>query len=78
MWQLLTLFPRLLPLVASMGWDLLPGKTNARRNLMQLLWTRNSQVLRLEESSFYGNQSDKVLRFLKVLWFPLVQYDRIY
>lgn len=61
--QVLTLLPRLQPLVASMGWDLLSGKTTARRNLMQLLWTSKSQVLRLEESSLYGNQSDEVRNF---------------
>ncbi|XP_052210694.1 uncharacterized protein LOC127813651 [Diospyros lotus] len=55
----LSLFPRLQPLVAAMGWDLLSGKTNARRKLMQLLWTSKSQVLQLEESSLYGNQSDE-------------------
>ncbi|XP_010472597.1 PREDICTED: uncharacterized protein LOC104752215 [Camelina sativa] len=55
--DVLTLFPRLRPLVASMGWDLLPGKTAARRKLMRLLWTSNSQTIRLEESSLYGNQT---------------------
>ena len=59
--QFIALFPRLQPLVAAMGWDLLPGKTLARRKLMQLLWTSKSQVIRLEESSLYGNQSDEVL-----------------
>lgn len=44
-----------------MGWDLLSGKTNLRRKLMQLLWTSKSQVLRLEESSLYGNNSDEVI-----------------
>ncbi|XP_058202196.1 uncharacterized protein LOC131316773 isoform X2 [Rhododendron vialii] len=56
----LSLFPRLQPLVAAMGWDLLCGKTTARRKLMQLLWTSKSQVLRLEESSLYGSQADEV------------------
>lgn len=61
MLQVLTLFPRLRPLVASMGWDLLPGKTATRRKLMRLLWTSsNSQAIRLEESSLYGNQTDDV------------------
>lgn len=27
---------------------------------MQLLWTSKSQVIRLEESSLYGNKSDEV------------------
>ncbi|XP_057959328.1 uncharacterized protein LOC131151883 [Malania oleifera] len=58
--NILTLFPRLQPLVAVMGWDLLSGKTMARRKLMQLLWTSKSQVFRLEESSLYGNQSDEI------------------
>ncbi|CAL5321406.1 unnamed protein product [Camellia sinensis] len=57
----LSLFPRLQPLVAAMGWDLLSGKTTARRKLMQLLWTSKSQVLQLEESSLYGNQSDEIV-----------------
>lgn len=66
MWQVLSLFPRLQPLVAAMGWDLLSGKTTARRKLLQLLWTSKSQVFRLEESSLYSNQSDEVLPiFLK-------------
>ncbi|CAK9164521.1 unnamed protein product [Ilex paraguariensis] len=56
----LSLFPRLQPLVAVMGWDLLSGKTTARRKLMQLLWTSKSQVFRLEESSLYGSKSDEV------------------
>lgn len=59
-WQVLQLFPQLQPLVAAMGWDLLAGKIAARRKLMQLLWTSKSQVLRLEESSLYGNKSDEV------------------
>ncbi|XP_028950379.2 uncharacterized protein [Malus domestica] len=58
--NILLLFPRLQPLVAAMGWDLLSGKTAARRKLMQLLWRSKSQVLRLEESSLYSNQSDEV------------------
>ncbi|KAG7572251.1 hypothetical protein ISN44_As09g006230 [Arabidopsis suecica] len=57
--DVLTLFPRLRPLVASMGWDLLPGKTATRRKLMRLLWTSDSQAIRLEESSLYGNQTDE-------------------
>ncbi|KAJ9702451.1 hypothetical protein PVL29_004268 [Vitis rotundifolia] len=56
--NVLTLFPRLQPLVAVMGWDLLAGKTAERRKLMQLLWTSKSQILRLEEPSLY--QSDEV------------------
>jgi len=54
------LFPLLQPLVAAMGWDLLAGKIAARRKLIQLLWTSKSQVIRLEESSLYGNKSDEV------------------
>jgi zinc finger FYVE domain-containing protein 26 len=54
------LFPQLQPLVAAMGWDLLAGKIKARRKLMQLLWTSKSQVIRLEESSLYGNKFDEV------------------
>ncbi|KAK7283046.1 hypothetical protein RIF29_12273 [Crotalaria pallida] len=58
--NVLQLFPQLQPLVAAMGWDLLAGKIAARRKLMQLLWTSKSQVIRLEESSLYGNKSDEV------------------
>lgn len=63
MQQVLQLFPLLQPLVAVMGWDLLSGKTVARRKLMQLLWTSKSQVLRLEEFSMYEKQSDEVTLF---------------
>ncbi|KAF8019285.1 hypothetical protein BT93_G0073 [Corymbia citriodora subsp. variegata] len=58
--NVLLLFPRLQPLVAAVGWDLLPGNTSARRNLIQLLWTGKLQVIRLEESTLYGCQSDEV------------------
>ncbi|KAL5074247.1 hypothetical protein RYX36_013231 [Vicia faba] len=58
--NVLQLFPQLQPLVAAMGWDLLAGKIAARRKLMQLLWTSKSQVIRLEESSLYGNKSDEM------------------
>lgn len=54
------LFPRLQPLVAVLGWDVLAGKTAIRRQLMQYLWTSKSQAFRLEDSSLYGNQSDEV------------------
>ncbi|KAL2517677.1 hypothetical protein Adt_13924 [Abeliophyllum distichum] len=57
--EVLSLFPWLQPLVAALGWDLLSGKTLLRRKLMQLLWTSKSQVLRLEESSLYGNKIDE-------------------
>ncbi len=33
-------YPRLQPLVAVMGWDLLRGQTKERRQLMELLWIR--------------------------------------
>ncbi|KAL0553274.1 hypothetical protein IC582_007163 [Cucumis melo] len=36
--NVLLLFPRLRPLVAAMGWDLLSGQLKERRELMQLLW----------------------------------------
>ncbi|KAL0394033.1 UNVERIFIED_CONTAM: hypothetical protein Slati_4369500 [Sesamum latifolium] len=57
--QVLMLFPRLQPLVAALGWDLLAGKTTMRRKLMQSLWTSKSQALRLEESSPYDNKFDE-------------------
>ncbi|KAL1300935.1 hypothetical protein HN51_045559 [Arachis hypogaea] len=58
--NVLQLFPHLQPLIAAMGWDLLAGKISARRKLMQFLWTSKSQVIRLEESSLYGNKSDEM------------------
>ncbi|KAM7277130.1 hypothetical protein ACFE04_018996 [Oxalis oulophora] len=58
--NILMLFPRLRPLVAAMGWDLLTGKTIMRRKLMQILWKSKSQVLWLEESSLYSSQSDEI------------------
>lgn len=58
--NVLALYPLLQPLVAVMGWDLLSGKTVARRKMMQLLWTSKSQVLRLEEYTLYGKQSDEI------------------
>uniref|UniRef100_A0A2P2L9N6 Uncharacterized protein LOC105638290 n=1 Tax=Rhizophora mucronata TaxID=61149 RepID=A0A2P2L9N6_RHIMU len=59
--NILTLFPRLRPIVAAMGWDLLSGKTTARRKLMQYLWTSSkSQIFRLEESSQHSSQSDEI------------------
>lgn len=33
-------YPRLQPLLAVMGWDLLRGQTKERRQLMELLWIR--------------------------------------
>ncbi|XP_042498960.1 uncharacterized protein LOC122077177 [Macadamia integrifolia] len=58
--NILSLYPLLQPLVAVMGWDLLPGKTLVRKKMMQLLWRSKSQELRLEEFSFYGKQSDEI------------------
>lgn len=54
------LFPRLQPLVAALGWDLLAGKTTMRRKLVQSLWASKSQALRLEDSSFCSNKLDEV------------------
>ncbi|XP_024993509.1 uncharacterized protein LOC112527248 isoform X2 [Cynara cardunculus var. scolymus] len=56
--NILLLYPRLQPLVAVMGWDLLSGKTDMRRKLMQLFWTSKSQILRLEESSLYDKSNE--------------------
>ncbi|XP_048494067.1 uncharacterized protein LOC104887752 isoform X2 [Beta vulgaris subsp. vulgaris] len=54
-----SLFPRLQPLVGVMGWDLLPSKTGARRKLMQLLWTGRSKICQLDESFLYETESDE-------------------
>ncbi|XP_061346174.1 uncharacterized protein LOC133291864 [Gastrolobium bilobum] len=58
--NVLQLFPQLQPLVAAMGWDLLAGKIAAKRKLMQLLWASKSHVIRIEESSLYGNKLDQM------------------
>ncbi|KMZ60264.1 putative Zinc finger protein, partial [Zostera marina] len=58
--DVLSLFPLLQPLVAAMGWDLLSGKTSMRKKLMLTLWMSKSQAVRMEESSFYGKQSDEM------------------
>ncbi|KAF3638651.1 hypothetical protein FXO37_24270 [Capsicum annuum] len=60
LFTILLLLPRLQPLLAVLGWDLLSSKTGLRRKLMQLLWTSKSQSLRLEGSPHYGNRSDEV------------------
>ncbi|PWA77056.1 hypothetical protein CTI12_AA228630 [Artemisia annua] len=62
--NILSLYPQLQPLVAVMGCDVLPGKTDIRRKLLQLLWTSKSQILWLEESSFSDNKSDEVLFYV--------------
>ncbi|XP_057838551.1 uncharacterized protein LOC131048568 isoform X2 [Cryptomeria japonica] len=58
--NILALYPRLQPLVAAMGWDLLSGKTIARRKMMELLWTTKSTQLRLEDLSIYGRQGEEI------------------
>lgn len=58
--NVLSLFPRLQPLVAAMGWDLLTGNTAARRKMMELLWTSKSNQLRLDNLSLYGKQGEEV------------------
>ncbi|KAL9251241.1 hypothetical protein AKJ16_DCAP09249 [Drosera capensis] len=57
---LLLLFSRLRPLVAVMGWDLLPTKIAARRKMMRLLGTTKSHVHRLEDLSLHENQVDEL------------------
>ncbi|KAG0495155.1 hypothetical protein HPP92_006149 [Vanilla planifolia] len=56
--DVLLLFPRLRPLVAVLGWDLLVGKPAARRKLMQLLWTTKSQLIKLEEFPMYKKNDE--------------------
>ncbi|PWA30869.1 hypothetical protein CTI12_AA626110 [Artemisia annua] len=58
--NILSLYPQLQPLVAVMGCDIFPGKTDIKRKLLQVLWTSKSQILWLEESSFSGNKSDEL------------------
>ncbi|KAM3349757.1 hypothetical protein ACQJBY_022565 [Aegilops geniculata] len=57
--NVVSLFPLLQPLVAVLGWDILKGKTELRRKLMQLFWTSKSQALRLQEYSHYRAQTDE-------------------
>jgi zinc finger FYVE domain-containing protein 26 len=53
-------YPRLKPLVAVMGWDLLAGQTKERRQLMELLWIRrhttegHMHAVSTEEVDFLG------------------------
>ncbi|XP_024403575.1 uncharacterized protein [Physcomitrium patens] len=54
--DIVTPFPRLQPLVAVMGWDLLPGHTKSRRKLMELLW--NSKIKLTGHS--HGRAADEV------------------
>ncbi|XP_031125569.1 uncharacterized protein LOC116027922 [Ipomoea triloba] len=58
--SVLLLFPRLQPLVAVLGWDLLSGRTTLRRKLMQLLWTSKSQEFRLQDSPRYCSKLNEV------------------
>ncbi|KAK6927422.1 hypothetical protein RJ641_006013 [Dillenia turbinata] len=58
--NVLLLFPRLQPLVAAMGWDLLSGKTRARRKLMQILWTSKSRALQFEGLSLDNSQPNEI------------------
>lgn len=63
-----------------MGWDMLPGKTAARRKLMRLLWSSNSQAIRLEESTLYGNNTDEVnftLLHSLLLSYHFLEYDSV-
>ncbi|CAH9122192.1 unnamed protein product [Cuscuta epithymum] len=58
--NVLLLFPRLQPLVAVLGWDLLSGKTTMRRKLMQLLWTSKSQEFYLQDPLHYSSKLNEV------------------
>ncbi|PWA99078.1 hypothetical protein CTI12_AA013230 [Artemisia annua] len=71
--NILSLYPQLQPLVAVMGCDVLPGKTDIRRKLLQLLWTSKSQILWLEESSFSDNKSVEVSCFFDVV--PDIRFE---
>lgn len=43
---------------------------------MQLLWTSKSQVLRLEESSLYGNKTDEVSMLFKNWYIHSIVYNQ--
>ncbi|KAG0600289.1 hypothetical protein M758_11G022200 [Ceratodon purpureus] len=54
--DLMTPFPRLQPLVAAMGWDLLAGHTKSRRKLMELLWNNKAKLTGFS----HGRATDEV------------------
>ncbi|XP_038897971.1 uncharacterized protein LOC120085832 isoform X2 [Benincasa hispida] len=58
--NVLLLCPRLRPLVAAMGWDLLSGQLKERRELMQLLWISKSPELLHDTSSEVKCQSEDI------------------
>lgn len=60
------MFPRLRPLVAAMGWDLLSGQIKKRRELMQLLWISKPPEL-LQDASFEVGQLEDVSFSMKML-----------
>lgn len=53
--DILALFPRLQPLAAAMGWDLLAGNTAARQKMMHVLWGSKRM-----ESSTYRKLGDEI------------------
>lgn len=61
------MFPRLRPLIAAMGWDLLPGQLKERRELMQLLWISKSPELLQDASSEVKCQLEDVSFSMKML-----------
>lgn len=62
--SVLQLFPRLQPLVAVMGWDMLSGKTTLRRKLLKLFWTSKSKSLHAEESPMYCTDEVSCIEYL--------------
>lgn len=58
--QVLTVYPRLQPLATVMGWDLLAGKTSARRRLMELSWAGRLKSGRLDGGSTSGRPVEEV------------------
>ncbi|CAM6127643.1 unnamed protein product [Calypogeia fissa] len=58
--DVLIVYPRLQPLATVMGWDLLAGKTSARRRLMELLWAGRPKSGRLDEGSTSGRPMEEV------------------
>ncbi len=52
-------YPRLQPLLAVMGWDLLRGQTKERRQLMELLWIRRRRQETVGQQ-LYADSADEV------------------
>ena len=68
--QVLAVFPRLQPLAAVLGWDLLAGDTSARRQMMDFLWDNKSTEpsLNIKHGEVVGFYSPTFFHFLIVIF----------